>query len=89
MRTSGSSAIVAKLLSALTGHGWTAFISLDPVLALGALLELCPLDEFEEILIIFIETIAYLILFACHPHMEIASASQTVMFLACGTAIVV
>jgi hypothetical protein len=89
MRTFSPSTIVTKLLPAFASHSWTALIPFHPIFALGALLKLSPLNKFQEILIVFIETMTNLVLFASHSHMKIAPASQTVMLLACRAPIII
>lgn len=89
MRAGGSSAVIAKLLAALTGHGWAAVVSLYPKLALGALFVPCSLDKLDEIFIIFVETVIDLVLCAGHAVVVLAFAPQTIVFWAGGALIVV
>lgn len=89
MRAGGSSAIVTKLLSAFAGHGRTAVIPLHPKLAARTLLVLGSLHELDKVLVIFVETIIDLIFSTGHSVMVLAFASQTVVFVAGWTTIVI
>jgi hypothetical protein len=57
---------------------------LDPELTLGTLLELMPLNEINEYLIIPVELVGNLVLLAGLVDMEINSATHTVLLIALG-----
>jgi len=89
MRTGGSSAIIAKLLAAFTGHGWAAVVSFYPKLAFGALFIPGSLYKLNEIFIIFVETVIDFVLCAGHAVVVLALAPQTIVLRTGGTLIVV
>lgn len=89
MRACGPSTLITKLLSAFTGHSWTPFISLYPIIATGALFKLGSFDKVYKVLVIFVKSIINLIFSTSHACVIVASTPQTIMFWAGGTAVVV
>lgn len=60
----------------------TSLVLLDPELALGTLLVLRSLNEFDKLFIILIENPSYTELFASHPLVILDLALQAVHFIA-------
>lgn len=89
MRTSCSSAVIAELLSTFAHHRTATLTSLNPVFAFGALFELRSFDKVYELLIVFIETFVHFVLRTAHSGMILASAFQTVVFMAVWATIIV
>ncbi len=73
---------ITKLKLTSTSHMITAFVFLDPKLTLGTLFELLPLDKIHELFVIVRKSICYLILFAGHVFVPIATTVQAVVFFA-------
>lgn len=80
VRTRGPSTFVAKLLSALAGHGRAPIVPLDPVVALGTLFELGSSHKVYEFLVVLVEGVAHTVLRAGHPVMVVALAAEAVVF---------
>ena len=89
MRTGSPSTFITKLLAAFTGHCWAAIVPFDPKLALGALFVPCPLDKLDEIFIILIKTVIYLVFSTGHAVMVLAFTPQTVMLRTGRTSVVI
>ena len=80
------SALVAKLLLASAGHGWTSLIALHPELALGALLEFSPSCKIHEGLILWVQPLVPPILLAAHVPVVLAPAFEAIISTAALTA---
>ena len=89
MWTSCTSTNVTKFLSTFTSHSWASIISLDPIITLRTLLKFGSFDKFNEILVIFIESIVDFVLGTSHSLMINASTFQAVVFLTSWTSIVI
>jgi hypothetical protein len=81
-------AVVAKLLSALAGHGRASLVPFDPILALGALFELGALHKVDKLIVIWIVAVGNSIFGATHSFVIVASAGQAIVLLAGRAAVV-
>jgi hypothetical protein len=75
MRTSYAAAFITKLLPAPAFHTRTAFVSFDPEVAFGTLLEFGPPYEIMKFFIILTKSIINFVFSASHAHMKDASTS--------------
>ena len=89
MRATGASTGIAEFLTAFTLHGTAALVSLDPVVAFGALFEFGSLHKINEFLIVFVKAVIDPVFGAGHPYVVYAPALQTVVFFAGGTPVVI
>ena len=89
MGTSSSSTVITKLLATFAGHCRATVISFHPKLASWALLVFSSTHKFDKVLIVFVETVVYLILGTSHTIMILTLAPQTIMLFACGAAIII
>ena len=89
MRAGSPSANVAKLLAAFAGHCRTPLHSLDPVVALGALLILGPSDKLNEVCISLVEGVVDLVLGTGHSLMVDTLALEAVVLRTCWASVVV
>lgn len=89
MRASGSTAIIAELLTTFTGHSRASLCSLDPIVAFWTLFELGSSYKLNEILIIFVKTVIYAVLCTSHSIMVKTLTFQAIMVVASWAFIVI